>query len=685
MSALPTRLCATAVAAGLTIAAANAQVGFTLSPESPVRSLPVNWLPQDDNDSSGCPDLPGITRFGQFSRDGGAWANVDTDPELEFIHLGNLQSAVDPNCADGRPVPTPQSVLFPGDPNALPYLLFYPNFGTTIFVFEADGSPVTGWPRILGANNFTTVAVGDINGDGDDEIVAMDFSFGAAANLAVLEGDGTQPAYFNGGNAIVVGGVFKSASLANLDADPGLEIILIEEFGGGADLTVYDNDGSFFGNFPVSIDTNRQSIPSATDFFQIPAGLGSSGATVSVGDIDGDGQPEIVAQSFTDLVAYEADGTQITTLFTPAFPGESQTATGTPASTGARGWEPPAFVGSPLNSNNAPMFSSFNAATLVNLDSDPALEIVFSVNLNIQTGGGSPFPDPQIYAINADGSVLPGYPLTHPTPFISSSGATNTNGGVLSIADIDSDGNYDIVFNDGCFGDGSLALPGIQDCSTLMAWDAITAQPKPGFPVSVSANEGVPGNFDQIMIADIDFDGLMELFVGNNKAANANLVWNHDGTPVEGWDLVANPDFDGPGVPNFADADGDGFMEIALAISNITNTTSFNDDPPVEDNPDGDRGSLFMYSSDVVPYSDERAPVRTYGYNNHRTFVVPPLPECAVCIADFNGDGPVNDADVTDFGAAVDLKAYCTDLNDDFNRDAFDNAVHQNSLLFGCD
>ncbi|MEM9262900.1 MAG: VCBS repeat-containing protein, partial [Pseudomonadota bacterium] len=152
----------------------SAQPGFTLSLESPSSALPVGWfgLPGTlDFNNDGCDDLPQISRFGEVSRDGGLWMDVDGDPELEYLHMGILQSADNPNCTDSRPVPTPDT-FFSGE-NGIPYLLFYPYLSLGLFAFNPDGTPVPGqWPVLIGPSTaFATLSAGDIDGNGDDEIV----------------------------------------------------------------------------------------------------------------------------------------------------------------------------------------------------------------------------------------------------------------------------------------------------------------------------------------------------------------------------------------------------------------------------------------------------------------------------------------------------------------------------------
>jgi hypothetical protein len=202
-----------------------------------------------------------------------------------------------------------------------------------VWAFRRDGSPI--WmiqPNGGGAGDdvYSTPAIGDVDGDGQNEVVFGSFDH----HVYVIRRDGSnQP----GWPIDVRDTVWSSPALFDLDGDGRLEVIIgadthaegppINTFDGGT-LWVFRSDGSNYPGFP-----KRETV-----------GLGSSPA---VGDIDGDGKPEIVIGAGTTtgtlghrLFAYHCDGSAVS------------------------GW-PVTTVG---NTAGSP--------ALANLDADPALEVV---------------------------------------------------------------------------------------------------------------------------------------------------------------------------------------------------------------------------------------------------------------------------------------------------------------------
>ena len=152
--------------------------------------------------------------------------------------------------------------------------------------FDLDGAFLPGFPIEISAPIVGPVAVGDIDNDGDMEIVATSWSF-----LWAWNHDGTEVAGFPISTGALSG---IPPALADLDADGDLEIIAAQ----GSGLYVYEHTGAVRPGWPVF----------AAQSFQAPA----------VGDIDGDGSAEIVAGTwapqFPDLTPHalfglEADGT----------------------------------------------------------------------------------------------------------------------------------------------------------------------------------------------------------------------------------------------------------------------------------------------------------------------------------------------------------------------------------------
>lgn len=202
-----------------------------------------------------------------------------------------------------------------------------------VWAFRRDGSLIwTITPSLGGAGDdvYSTPAIGDVDGDGRNEVV-----FGAwDHHVYVLRGNGTS---LPGWPKDVRDTIWSSPALFDLDGDGRREIIIgadthaegppINTIDGGT-LWVFRSDGSNYPGFPKRLDV----------------GLGSAPA---VGDIDGDGRPEIVIgagdtpdASGRRLFAFHCDGTNVA------------------------GW--PVTTAGTTGSSPA----------LANLDADPALEVV---------------------------------------------------------------------------------------------------------------------------------------------------------------------------------------------------------------------------------------------------------------------------------------------------------------------
>ncbi|HEY0279716.1 MAG TPA: VCBS repeat-containing protein [Solirubrobacterales bacterium] len=133
----------------------------------------------------------------------------------------------------------------------------------------------TGTGSFGAATNFgvgsepTSVAIGDLNGDGHpDLVVANQFS----RNVSVLLGTGTGS--FGAATNIPVGNSPDSVAIGDLNGD------------GHPDLVVA-NGGS--GNVSVLLGTGTGSFGAATNF-----GVGTEPGEVAIGDLNGDGHPDLV-------------------------------------------------------------------------------------------------------------------------------------------------------------------------------------------------------------------------------------------------------------------------------------------------------------------------------------------------------------------------------------------------------
>ncbi len=279
-----------------------------------------------------------------------------------------------------------------------------------LLALRADGSPMAGWPVHFGTRSSNGgINTADLDGDSRPEVV---FSHGRS--LYVLENDGSLrpgwPVAFDTD-------LRESAALGDLNGDGALEVVVVEQSGtvhvldagghprpgwprplaagqtlaapllvdldgGGLDVVVAVYGGS--GLFAFHADGSPVAGWPA-------AGASYIGRASAAADLDGDGSPEIVALSyFGEVLVVDAHG-------------------------GVRVHTPPLFdfvISSPA---------------VGDLDGDGRPEIV--------VGGDFYSQDGALYALRADGTVLPGWP-------VHTGGWARTS---PALVDLDGDGAVEVV------------------------------------------------------------------------------------------------------------------------------------------------------------------------------------------------------------------------------------------------
>jgi predicted outer membrane repeat protein len=278
-----------------------------------------------------------------------------------------------------------------------------------VYVINSDGSVASGWPQNTADWVVSAPAVGDINGDHLPEVVAGTYKYleeeGAqgAGKVYVWNADGSLAS----GWPLTLGTgyyVYSSPALADVDGDGELEIVCSASNNAfdianpllDGKIYAWNGDGSLVPGWPVTI-------------------LGWLASAPAIGDMDNDGEPEIVVST---LIADGSEG-RVYALKQDgiALPGWPKTLTDWPTT-----------------------------PVLGDIDNDNKLEILLATS---STSGTT-------YAWNDDGSPVSGWPV--------STGATTYSESPLALGDMDQDGVVEIivasdqglrVFD----GDGSL-LPG---------------------------------------------------------------------------------------------------------------------------------------------------------------------------------------------------------------------------------
>jgi hypothetical protein len=332
---------------------------------------------------------------------------------------------------------------------------------------------------------FSTPAVGDVDGDGHPDIVV-------GGHDGVLSAFSTGPdrprflAYDTGSKAI-----HASPTLVDLDGDGTLDILTATLSGRVIGLT---------GTGRVLFDRSDGAGPGRPrGFFATPV----------AGDIDGNGDLEIVAASWdTYVYAWNLDGSLV------------------------RGF--PVWVYDTVWSSPA----------LADLDRDGKREIVFGGDMDAYPG--APYPaGGLLWALRSDGSRQPGFPRSLPGQVIWSSPA---------VTDISGDGRLDVVVGTGTmFPTGGRKLWGL---------DA-SGRDLPGWP------QATPGKvMASPAIGDLTGDGHPEVAAQTEggwvvvHAGNGSRLW---ATCNSSAGTGCTSDAPMHGAVSIADVDGDGEQEVVGA------------------------------------------------------------------------------------------------------------------------
>ncbi len=413
------------------------------------------------------------------------------------------------------------------------------------------GGPAAGTAQAIDA----TVAAGSLHGDGTIQVVAAT-NDGALwawnADGSVVSGfpvhadpshylDGTNDTTDGDGMQIVYNlgkGFFASPALADLDGNGRLSIIAPGEDGW---LYVWDDKGNPRLGFPVEIfDPEGGAAEGVKKIMH-----GRLMTTAAVGDINGDGKPEIVIGSNE---VYGTGGSRAYAVWAdgaahaggPFLPGWPVRLKGL-----ENDFLPDVGQGTP------------NCAALADLEGKGTLD----VEINGMTAAPTFFDGAGRLLGVADDANVGVKATSQDLPYL----IAISYG---SFADVDGDGKVDFV--DGTVG-AQYAMNGLSGAiratpsHTVSAWavqraaaggaTSFTAEPLPGFP-ALTADFQFFANY---AIADIDGDGRNEILSGSG--VYLATAFRADGSQPDGW-----PKNTGGWIiatPAVGDLDGDGKIDVA--------------------------------------------------------------------------------------------------------------------------
>jgi hypothetical protein len=338
------------------------------------------------------------------------------------------------------------------------------------------------------------------------------------------------------------GSIEGAPTLADLDADGVFEVVVATASGS---VWALDGDGAALPGFPVSTGVHPWLLAGhgeAPAWKAIDPMREGFVAQPAVGDVDGDGRPDMVVGSLAgNLWAWSADGRLLD---------------GFPVGIDRRP--------RPWGEGRAWDDGIFGAPALADIDGDGALEII--------VGGG----DQRLYAWHGDGRRVAGFPVEL------CSATCDTRGyRVLSspaIGDIDGDGRLDAVI-------GTNEVPRGY-AGALYAVDLVGATVKPGYPIGRPGLVNTTllpvigeGHSSSPALADLDGDGRFE--IASAPMLGLSDVLTHDGqtflTPSYVYTAFgAGATFtDGSLIqfvnqPAWADLDGDGIDDYIVGGSGST-------------------------------------------------------------------------------------------------------------------
>jgi hypothetical protein len=464
-----------------------------------------------------------------------------------------------------------------------------------------DPDLVAGFPIFLGSSGEGSPKVADLLGDGKREIVYAD----SAGRVHAIKADATElagfpvttpaftytvnhamaPAFTTGGiDAKRYAPAGATPAIGDIDGDGKPEIVVATWFG---DVVAWHTDGSKVSGFPVSLDRDTLAVAIDQDH-ELQDGFFASPVLV---DLDKDKKLEIVAAGMDGkLYAWHGDGSKVANFPVVVHdpngsPQQRQRIMGTPAVGDLNGdGVPDIVVGSNEDYSNVGRLYAVDGKSGAFLSGWP-LSLVSNHILPV-VGKGVPCA-PAMVDINGDGvpevmvsgigSVLRVYdakgkpfgaPLVNQKEkYGSKSNARNPIEFMMvaspAVGDLDNDGTPDLI-EGGAGSDALLAFAtGGQRHDFehhVGAWDGKSGKFKNGFPQVIEDWQF----FSHPAVADLDGDGKPEVIAPS--AGYFVHAWNVDGAEPKGF-----PKYTGGwalATPAVGDLDGDGKLELVQMTRN---------------------------------------------------------------------------------------------------------------------
>ena len=536
-----------------------------------------------------------------------------------------------------------------------------------VYLGNGNGTFATGNNVDPAANNTTAVLLGDVDGDGDLDLVTA--NEGAQANRVYLNnGNGT---FATGNNVDTPANNTRSGSLGDLDGDGDLDFVA----GNTAQVNrVYlgNGNGTFASGSNVDTPTNTtRSVPLADvdgdgDLDLLVANSGqanrkylnngngtfasgsdvatptNSSQAVAIGDVDGDGDLDLVAGNYTQVnrvylnsntkfssssPAVNANNGATTSNVSPTF---TQTMNAATSST--------FVVRGDMTGKRSGTYSGASSATLTfdpTNDFRPGELVEVTLKTDLKSTSGDAMQPPRVYRFL--GAATGG-----PAVFTNASHDvhTPTNSTLsLPLGDLNGDGDLDLVAGNSTQvnrvylgnGNGTFASGNNVDTPTNNTYSALLGDLDADGDLDLVTSNGnqvnrvylgngngtfatgnniaTPTNDTRSMsLGDLDGDGDLDVVTGNNTQVNRVYLGNGNGTFATGTN-VATPTNNTQEI-RLADLDGDGDLDLVTGNSSQVNRVYL-----------GNGNGTFAAGNNVATPTDQ-------------TFSVP--------LADVDGDGDLD-------------------------------------------
>jgi M6 family metalloprotease-like protein len=181
--------------------------------------------------------------------------------DINFNAIGSAEQMVHP--IDGWPVivgPTSSTpVVGDIDPGIHGLEVVQTNINSKVYSFGTAGETVIFDGGGLSANN-NSPAIGDITGDGQADIVSVDFEGRVLVHTLRSNFD-----FVDGYPKDLIGEVHYSPVLADVDGDGALDVLIVTTDGNSSELHVLDENGSEMNGYPVEFFSRITARPSVLE------------------------------------------------------------------------------------------------------------------------------------------------------------------------------------------------------------------------------------------------------------------------------------------------------------------------------------------------------------------------------------------------------------------------------------